>query len=94
MRVRWIDNFSSFNERLGSRKLWSAFKAMTLKTKQTAVRDRLFLATNPREQEFCDEAAGTIFLPPQDPPAAEVYASESIKDYAGINNLFNMQELI
>lgn len=94
MRNRWIYHCSSFNERTGFRKLWNTFKAITGKTKETAVRERLLLVTNLTEQEFYDEAARTFFPQPQDPPAPGIYAKESVPNDCGMKSLFNMQGLI
>ncbi|KAH7964991.1 hypothetical protein HPB49_002756 [Dermacentor silvarum] len=72
-RERWCDHCALFDERTGTRKLWSTFKGMSGKRKKCNTIKNVMLATGCLPSEFEAKAAHTFFPQPDLPPDAKIY---------------------
>ncbi|KAH7967120.1 hypothetical protein HPB49_022904 [Dermacentor silvarum] len=93
-RERWCDHCASFDDRTGTRKLWSTFKGMSGKRKKCNIVRNVMLATGCSPSEFELKAAHTFFPQPDLPPDAKIYQRMVPTSEADIESAFTMQELI
>ncbi|KAG0431287.1 hypothetical protein HPB47_021917 [Ixodes persulcatus] len=93
-RTIWRSLCDSFNERTGYRKLWQAYKGLAGKTKMCNTGSNLALRLGITEEQLAEEAGDCFFPQQPEPPAAEVYARETIVHEQPAEALFTLAELL
>ncbi|KAG0434380.1 hypothetical protein HPB47_019148, partial [Ixodes persulcatus] len=92
-RTNWRKLCDSFNERIGYRALWRAYKGLAGKTKTCNTGSNLALRLDISEEQLAAEA-GDYFFPQQpEPPQTDVYVRQPIQNEHPADAFFTLAEL-